>query len=476
MSSVKVAAVWAGLIFMSSVTAQAMEFDDRPGLSSPRKPHFMPAVTALAMNVQNYQPLPPGTPLFMSSVAVRAIKFDDPPRPLSPGTPLFTSFVTPSAMTVQSHEPLPPGTPLFMSSATVRAIKFDAPPRPLPPGTPLFMSSVAVRAIKFDGPPRPLPPGTPLFTSSVTPPAMKFKYRPKPVSHHLMPPGSVETFLPAGFAEFCAHSEQPCDPFTFAQRRAVLTPANWDDNQLLAHVNTSINFGPLSALHARYLPSGWHLPVAADHCNSMSLPKQRHLQCLGLPGETLKKAVVASPLFNRAGLIPRGGGRYKIGKAYRISGRLYRPQKSPNYDKTGTASWYGAQFHRRMTANGEWFDMEYSSAAHATMPLPSYARVTNLANGKEIIVRVNDRGPFVSGRIIDLSRKSAEILAFRTQGTAKVRVQYVGPAPLDDRGSHLAAMNRELERGTPLNQLIAAASGRRQQQAMVITSSPSFTE
>ena len=129
-----------------------------------------------------------------------------------------------------------------------------------------------------------------------------------------------------------------------------------------------------------------------------------------------------------------------------------------------------------MTANGEWFDMEYSSAAHATMPLPSYARVTNLANGKEIIVRVNDRGPFVSGRIIDLSRKSAEILAFRIQGTAKVRVQYVGPAPLDDRGSHLAAMNRELERGTPLNQLIAAASGLHQQQAMVTTSSPSFTE
>jgi rare lipoprotein A (peptidoglycan hydrolase) len=258
----------------------------------------------------------------------------------------------------------------------------------------------------------------------------------------------------------------------------VLTPANWDDNRLLAHVNASINFGPLTTLHARYLPSRWHLPIMADHCNSMSLAKQRHLQCLGLPGESLKnKAVIASPLFNRAGLIPRGGGRYKIGKAYRISGRLYQPQKNPNYDKTGIASWYGAQFHRRMTANGEWFDMEYFSAAHPTMPLPSYARVANLANGKEIIVRVNDRGPFVGGRIIDLSRKSAEILEFKTQGTAKVRVQYVGPAPLDDRGSHLAAMNRELERGTPLSQMIAAASELRQQQAMVMTfSSPLFTE
>jgi rare lipoprotein A (peptidoglycan hydrolase) len=429
MSSVKVAAVWAGLIFMSSVTAQSMEFDDRPGLSSPRKPHFMPAVTA-------------------------------------------------PAVTFQGREPLPPGTPLFMSSVTVQAIKFEDRPLPLPPGTPLFMSSVTVQATKFEDRPRPLPPGTPLFTSSVTAPAMKFEYRPRPVSHHPAPSSSVESFLPIGFAEFCARSEQTCDPFSFAQRRAVLTPADWDDNRLLANLNTSIDFGPLTALHARQLPRRWDLPVIADHCNTMRLSKQRHLQCLGLPGESIKnRAVIASPLFNRAGLIPRGGGRYKIGKAYRISGRLYQPQKSPNYDKTGIASWYGAQFHRRMTANGEWFDMEYFSAAHTTMPLPSYARVINLANGKEIIVRVNDRGPFISGRIIDLSKKTAEILEFKTRGTAKVRVQYVGPAPLDDRGSHLAAMNRALERGTPLNQLIVAASGPRQQQAMVIAaSSPSFTE
>ena len=213
-------------------------------------------------------------------------------------------------------------------------------------------------------------------------------------------------------------------------------------------------------------------------CKIMSLPKQRHLECLGLPGEFLrKKPGIASPMFKRAGLIPRGGGRYSIGKPYKISGRTFTPKKDPSYDRNGIASWYGADFHRRMTANGEWFDMEYFSAAHATMPLPSYARVTNLENGREMIVRVNDRGPFVGGRIIDLSKKCAEALEFKTKGIAKVRVQYVGPAPLDDHGSHLAAMNRELQRGTPLRQMIAQASGLLQQQAALAAAPPSsFTE
>jgi rare lipoprotein A len=119
--------------------------------------------------------------------------------------------------------------------------------------------------------------------------------------------------------------------------------------------------------------------------------------------------------------------------------------------------------------------MEYLSAAHATLPLPCYAHVTNLENGKEMIVRVNDRGPFVSGRIIDLSKRAAEILDFKTQGVAKVRVQYVGPAPLDDRGHQLAAMNRELGRGTPVNRIIAQARGLHQQAALA-DGPRSFTE
>jgi rare lipoprotein A len=103
--------------------------------------------------------------------------------------------------------------------------------------------------------------------------------------------------------------------------------------------------------------------------------------------------------------------------------------------------------------------MDDLSAAHTTLPLPSYAKVTNLANRREIIVRVNDRGPFVDDRIIDLSRKSADALGFRRNGTAPVRVQYIGPAPLEDEGGHLAAMNEELRRGTPLHRMISAARG-----------------
>jgi rare lipoprotein A (peptidoglycan hydrolase) len=292
------------------------------------------------------------------------------------------------------------------------------------------------------------------------------------------PSAFVDVFEPLGLAEFCTANRQPCDALEFARRRAVLTPTRWDDHRLLAYVNTAINFNPLATPHLRALPESWRVQTSADTCKIMSLPKQRHLECLGLPGEFLrKKPGIASPMFKRAGLIPRGGGRYSIGKPYKISGRTFTPNKDPSYDRNGIASWYGADFHRRMTANGEWFDMEYFSAAHATMPLPSYARVTNLENGREMIVRVNDRGPFVGGRIIDLSKKCAEALEFKTKGIAKVRVQYVGPAPLDDHGSHLAAMNRELQRGTPLRQMIVQASGLLQQQAALAAAPPSsFTE
>lgn len=168
-------------------------------------------------------------------------------------------------------------------------------------------------------------------------------------------------------------------------------------------------------------------------------------------------AGIGSPVYKGTGPLPKGGGRYYVGDPYQVAGLWFYPQAEPAYDKAGIASWYGPQFNRRMTSNGEWFDMDYVSAAHPTMPLPSYAQVTNLENGRTIVVRVNDRGPFVGDRIIDLSMRSAEILGYKQKGTAKVRVQYIGPAPLNDQGSHLAAMNDELLRGTPRNQLIAAA-------------------
>jgi rare lipoprotein A len=181
-------------------------------------------------------------------------------------------------------------------------------------------------------------------------------------------------------------------------------------------------------------------------------------------------AGLGSPIYKGSGPLPKGGGRYVVGEPYEVAGLWFYPQEEPDYDKTGTASWYGPQFHRRMTSNGEWFDMEYLSAAHPTLPLPSYAKVTNLENGREIVVRVNDRGPFVDSRIIDLSKKTADALGFRKRGTAAVRVQYIGPAPLDDRGSHLAAMNEELLRGTPLNRMIAAANGARPGPGLAVAS------
>jgi rare lipoprotein A len=126
--------------------------------------------------------------------------------------------------------------------------------------------------------------------------------------------------------------------------------------------------------------------------------------------------------------VPKGGGRQMVGKPYTVAGRTYVPHENPNYTREGTASWYGPSFHGRMTANGEVFDKFSVSAAHTTMPLPSYARVTNLSNNRSIIVRVNDRGPYHGNRVIDVSQRVAESLEFKHIGTAKVRVEYVGRA------------------------------------------------
>lgn len=119
------------------------------------------------------------------------------------------------------------------------------------------------------------------------------------------------------------------------------------------------------------------------------------------------------------------GGVVKIGKPYKIAGKWYTPSVQPNYDEVGYASWYGPQFHGKSTANGEVFNMNQVTAAHKTLPLPSYVRVTNLSNNRTIIVRVNDRGPFVGDRIIDLSRRSAQLLGFEKKGVEKVRVELV---------------------------------------------------
>jgi rare lipoprotein A len=134
--------------------------------------------------------------------------------------------------------------------------------------------------------------------------------------------------------------------------------------------------------------------------------------------------------------VPKGGGTYRVGTPYMVGGRMYVPEADPHYRAEGLASWYGADFHGRSTANGEIFDLNGITAAHPTLPLPSYVRVTNLGNGNSLIVRVNDRGPYHGNRIIDVSMRAAHLLGFTERGTAMVRVEYVGPAQLegsDDR-------------------------------------------
>ncbi|MDR3508926.1 MAG: septal ring lytic transglycosylase RlpA family protein [Caulobacteraceae bacterium] len=128
-------------------------------------------------------------------------------------------------------------------------------------------------------------------------------------------------------------------------------------------------------------------------------------------------------------------------KPYQVDGVWYYPHTDPNYDAVGTASWYGQKFHNHQTADGEIFDQNGLSAAHTTLPLPSVVEVTNLDNGKKLKLRVNDRGPFVGGRVLDVSRAAAEQLGFERQGTARVRVRYVGPAPAFSTPVMLAAID-----------------------------------
>jgi rare lipoprotein A len=116
-------------------------------------------------------------------------------------------------------------------------------------------------------------------------------------------------------------------------------------------------------------------------------------------------------------------------KPYQVKGLWYYPHEQPDYDVGGLGSWYGEQFHNHQTSDGEMFDMDSISAAHKTLPLPSLVEVTNLENGRKMIIRVNDRGPFVGDRIIDLSRAAADQLGYREKGVTNVRVRYIGPAP-----------------------------------------------
>jgi rare lipoprotein A len=168
--------------------------------------------------------------------------------------------------------------------------------------------------------------------------------------------------------------------------------------------------------------------------------------------------VTASPRVVSMGEpVPKGGGSYRIGKPYVVGGRTYYPDDDRHYRTEGIASWYGADFHGRLTANGEVYDLEGISAAHPTMPLPSYARVTNTANGRSLIVRVNDRGPYHGNRVIDVSMKAAHLLGFHRRGTANVRVEYVGPAPLEGSDDRVLAATLRHDQPAPAPVRMASA-------------------
>jgi rare lipoprotein A len=202
----------------------------------------------------------------------------------------------------------------------------------------------------------------------------------------------------------------------------------------------------------------WRLPIGDGRgmgrfgaFNNIGLAQAARLSALGLTGLVLancsggqmsgkidpRYGVAASARVVEPGQpVPKGGGVYRVGKPYTVAGRVYVPEENTSYSAEGMASWYGDDFHGRYTANGEIFDMASISAAHPTLPLPSYVRVTNLANRRSIVVRVNDRGPYARDRIIDVSVTTAELLGFYGNGVTRVRVEYVGRAPIegsDDR-------------------------------------------
>jgi rare lipoprotein A len=178
-------------------------------------------------------------------------------------------------------------------------------------------------------------------------------------------------------------------------------------------------------------------------------------------GVDSKYGVSASPrVVSYGDTVPKGGGVYRVGAPYVVAGRVYVPEDNPNYRADGLASWYGEDFHGRQTANGEVFDLNGISAAHPTLPLPCYARVTNLSNGKSIIVRVNDRGPYHGNRIVDVSLRTSQLLGFQNNGTAWVRVEYVGRAPLVGSDDQVLASTLRTDEPAPLPGTVRLASAK----------------
>ncbi len=182
--------------------------------------------------------------------------------------------------------------------------------------------------------------------------------------------------------------------------------------------------------------------------------------CSGSSNIDPRYGVSSSPRVVEPGQpVPKGGGVHKVGKPYVVAGKTYVPEDDINYRAEGIASWYGDDFHGRYTANREIFDKNSISAAHPTLPLPSYVRVTNLKNSRSIVVRVNDRGPYAHNRLIDLSYRTATLLGFHGHGVAKVRVEYIGLAPIagsDDRKLEATLRDPAMPKGNAPVQVASA--------------------
>ena len=175
--------------------------------------------------------------------------------------------------------------------------------------------------------------------------------------------------------------------------------------------------------------------MSRSPCKTVSaFPLMLGLALAGCAGAELATHTAKGPRTPRPA---KQVGDYKVGNPYQIAGVWYYPKVDYGYDRTGVASWYGPGFHGKLTANGETYDENAMTAAHPTLPMPSIVRVTNLENGRSVVVRINDRGPFKNGRLIDMSRRGSALLGFQRQGTAKVRVQV-----LEDESRMHAALAR----------------------------------
>ncbi|MGJ8564799.1 MAG: septal ring lytic transglycosylase RlpA family protein [Alphaproteobacteria bacterium] len=191
----------------------------------------------------------------------------------------------------------------------------------------------------------------------------------------------------------------------------------------------ALSFGTTATAGENYVPAAY-LSASAPVTYKMTNPNMF----------TGNAPLATAPTFDQAAVDPNLYSHQRLGSPYTVAGQTYTPRHEPGYDMVGTASWYGDKFHGKMTASGETYDKNAMTAAHKTLPLNSYVVVTNMATGQSLKLRINDRGPFVDNRMIDLSEAAATILGYNTSGLGDVRVQYAGPAEMSVQQAYSASI------------------------------------